>query len=52
MDIDSRSTHLGEEKEEANVEDLKAEEAAVGMVEEAADDESKEIEVKVKIGLT
>ena len=43
MNGDGRSTNLGEEEEEADADDFKAEEAAVGVVEEAVEDEAKEI---------
>ena len=43
MNRDGRSTQLGYEEEEAEAADLKAEEAAVGVFEEAAGDEAKEI---------
>ena len=43
MDGDGRSTQLVEEEEELEAADLKLEEAAVGVVEEDAKDESKEI---------
>ena len=42
MDGYGRSTHLVEKEEEAEAEDLKAEEAAVGVVGETVEDESKE----------
>ena len=51
MDVDRRSTHLGEEEQEAEAADLKAEESAVGVVNKSAEDEAKEIEIKVKMGL-
>ena len=35
MDVYGRSTQLGEEEEEAEASNLKAEEAAIGAVEEA-----------------
>ena len=43
MDRGGRSTHLEEEEEEAEVEEMKAEEAVVGVFEEAAEDRAKEI---------
>ena len=52
MDGDGRSTHLEEEEKESEAADLKTDEAAVGEVEEAAQDETKEIETKVKMVLT
>ena len=52
MDGDGRSTQLGEEEEEAEAVDFKEEEAAVGVVEEATEEEAKEIEIKVKMVLT
>ena len=52
MDEDSRSTQLVEEGEETEAADFKAEEAAVGVVQEAVEEEKKEIETKVKMGLT
>ena len=52
MDGDGRSTHLVEEEEEAEVADLKADQDVVGVVEEAAKDKAKEIEIKLKIELT
>ena len=45
MDEEGRSTHMVEKGEEA-------EEAAVGVAEEAPEDKEKEIEIKVKIVLT
>ena len=41
MDRYGRSTQLGEEEEDSEATDLKAEETAVGVVEEAAEDEAK-----------
>ena len=52
MDGDGRSTHLGEEEEEAQVSNLKAEEATVGVVEEASEYEAKEKEIKMSFLLT
>ena len=52
MDRDGSSTQLREEEEEAEANDFKSEKAAVGVVEETAEGEEKEIETKVKMGLT
>ena len=52
MDGDGRSTQLGEDEEEAEAAYFKAEEAVAGLVEEAAEYEAKEIEIKVGMGLT
>ena len=41
MGMDGRSNHLGEEEEEAEVADLNAEEAMIGVVEEAASEKEK-----------
>ena len=41
MDRYFRSTHLGEEEEEAEADDFKAEEAVLGVVEEAAEDDAE-----------
>ena len=41
MDGDGRSTHQGEEKEGTKVAEKDAEEAAVGVSEEAAEDKAK-----------
>ena len=41
MDGDGRSTHMGEEEDEAEADDLKSEEAVVGVVKEATEDEEK-----------
>ena len=46
------STQLEEEERESEAYNLKAEEAAVGVVEEAAEEEAKVIEIKVKMWLT
>ena len=46
------STQLEEEERESEAYNLKAEEAAVGVVEEAAEEEAKVIEIKVKLGFT
>ena len=46
MGGDVRSTHMGEEEEDAEVTNLKAEESAVGVVEEAAEEEANKIEIK------
>ena len=43
MDIDSRSTHLGYEDEEAEADNLKSGESVVVVVEEATEDEAQEI---------
>ena len=43
---------MGEEEEEAGVENLKAEEAAVEVVEKATNNEANKIEMKVKMVLT
>ena len=52
MDGGGRSTHLGEEEAESEAANLKVEEAAVEVFKKAAEDKAKEIEIKVKIGLT
>ena len=52
MNGDVRSNQMGEEEEETETDYLKSEEATVWMVELATEDESKEIEIKMKIGLT
>ena len=52
MDGGIRSTHMREEEEEAEADYLKEEEAVVGLVEEAAKEKSKEIDIKVKMSLT
>ena len=46
---------MGDEEEEADTTeaaDLKSEKAVVGVAKEAAEDEVKEIDIKVKMGLT
>ena len=43
MDGDGRSKNLKDEEEESEASDLKAEEAVVGVVKEAADVNAKEI---------
>ena len=52
MNGDGRSNQMVEEEEETETDHLKSEEATVWLVEEATEDESKEIEIKVKMGLT
>ena len=52
MDGEGGSTHLEVEKEEAEADGLKAKEAAVGLVKEAAEDKEKETEIRVKMVLT
>ena len=52
MDRDGKSTHLGEAEEDSEASNLKLEAAVTGVVEEAAEDEAKEIEIKVKMGFT
>ena len=52
MDGDGRSTQMGEKEEEVEAVDLKSEEAVLGVSEEAVEDEAKEIEIKVEMGLT
>ena len=52
MDRDGSSTQLREEEEEAEAAALKADESAVGMVKEAMEDSAKQIQTKVKMGLT
>ena len=42
---------MGQGEEEAEAANLKADEAAVGVFEEAAEDKTKEIEIKMKMGL-
>ena len=51
MDVNSRSNHLGEEEGGEDADDLNAEEATVGVVVEAAEDEAKETEIKLKMVL-
>ena len=48
MDWDGRSTQLGEEEDEENAANLKAEKATIGVVKESAEDKEKGIEIKVK----
>ena len=48
MYVGSMSTHTREEEEESVAADLNSEEAAIGVVEEAAEDYAKEIQIKVK----
>ena len=43
IDVCGRSHHLGEEEEDAEADDLKAEEAVVGVAEEALEDKANEI---------
>ena len=52
MDRDDKSTQMGEEEEEAEADNLKSEEAEVAVTKEAAEEGAKEIETKVKMGLT
>ena len=52
MNVDGRSTHLVEEEEEVEAEALKAEEAAVGVVEESKEEKANEIEIKFKMVFT
>ena len=40
MDGNGRSTHMGEEEKEAEVSALKVEEVAIGVVEEAVEEDS------------
>ena len=51
LDEDIRWTHLEEEEEASKEADLKAEGSAVGLFEEAAAGETKEMEIKVKMVL-
>ena len=50
MDGDGSSTQMGWEKEEAEATNIKAEEAALRLVEDATEDKEKEIETKLKWG--
>ena len=52
MDWDSRSNHLVYQEEKAEAADFNSEEAAVGVVKKAAEDEAKEIEINVRMVLT
>ena len=52
MDRGGRSTNLGDEEDESEAADLKAEEAAVRVIKEATEDEAKEIEINLKMVLT
>ena len=52
MDRGGRSTNLGNEEDESEAADLKAEEAAVRVIKEATEDEAKEIEINLKMVLT
>ena len=47
-----RSNQIGEEKVEAEATNMKLEEAAFGVVEEAAEDKAKEMVIKVKMWFT
>ena len=49
MNVDGRSAQLVEQEEEAEGGDLNADEAAVGMVKEAAEGKVKKIEIRVKM---
>ena len=52
MNRSRSSTHLGEEEEEIETSDLKADQAVVWVFEEATEEEAKEIEIKVKMMFT
>ena len=49
MDGDDRPTQIGEDYKGAEAADFEADETAVGVVEEAAEDKAKEIKIKVNI---
>ena len=52
MDGYCKSTNLGEDEEESDAADLREEEAVVGVAKEAAENEAKKIEIRVKMVLT